>query len=398
MLNLVKRNGYWYVRGKFMGEKVRESTGFPADMKAAAERVRHDIEKRIIDGDTPKARTNATWAEAAAMYVARPEGIGHNDRLRLGRFEDYWGAWKLRDIGSADIAEWVATDMGHLQASTVHRNLTGFRAVMMRAVDVGWLAESPKIKMPRVDDARDRWLETHEIDRFVSACHGDLAYMEPLVILLLDTGARLGEAAKATLDDVDMIRWAITYTSKKGRRTKKRTVPLTLRCRRMVQGLAGQRHIALNSRGEPWKQSKGGGYGVGKSWHKVCERAGITDFRRHDCRHTYATQLRLRGVDLATLADLLGHSSLEMVRRYAHIHGEYLQAAVSKLDRARHEEHDTIREPNENESAQNAPNAPTPSERSELGGGYSVDNKGKNGAGDEIRTHDFNLGKVALYP
>ena len=367
-------------------------------MKSAAERVRHDIEQRIIDGDTPKARTNATWAEAAAMYVARPEGVGHNDMLRLGRFEDYWGAWKLRDIGSADIAGWVATDMGHLQPSTIHRNLTGFRAVMMRAVAVGWLEEAPKIKMPRVDDARDRWLETHEIDRFVGACHGDLAYMEPLVILMLDTGARLGEAAKATLDDVDMIRGAITYTSRKGRRTKKRTVPLPLRGRRMIESLTRDGHIARNSRGEPWTESKGGGYGVGKTWHKVCKRAGIEDFRRHDCRHTYATQLRLRGVDLATLADLLGHSSLEMVRRYAHIDAEYLREAVSKLDREQHGEHETIREPDENKSAQNAPNAPTPSERSELGGSEGIDNDERIGAGDEIRTHDFNLGKVALYP
>lgn len=67
---------------------------------------------------------------------------------------------------------------------------------------------------------------------------------------------------------------------------------------------------------------------------KVLGRAGVTNFRFHDLRHSFARYLRQRGVDLHTIATLVGHKDLRMTKRYAHLNVESLRNAVAQLDRA----------------------------------------------------------------
>ncbi len=70
---------------------------------------------------------------------------------------------------------------------------------------------------------------------------------------------------------------------------------------------------------------------IKKSWNKILEDASVTDFRFHDLRHHFASQLAMRGVDLNTIRELLGHHSMEMTLRYAHLRPEKKTAAVDLL-------------------------------------------------------------------
>jgi integrase len=65
---------------------------------------------------------------------------------------------------------------------------------------------------------------------------------------------------------------------------------------------------------------------------RACEDAGIEDFSIHDLRHTFASQVRMRGADLDTVRQLLGHKDLPMTARYAHRNAGFLGDAASKLD------------------------------------------------------------------
>jgi integrase len=67
----------------------------------------------------------------------------------------------------------------------------------------------------------------------------------------------------------------------------------------------------------------------------ACKRAKIADFRVHDLRHTFASSLVQGGVPSLEVAKLLGHSTIEMTERYAHVSPENLKAAVGVLDRLR---------------------------------------------------------------
>lgn len=71
----------------------------------------------------------------------------------------------------------------------------------------------------------------------------------------------------------------------------------------------------------------------GKVFHEACEGAGLTDFHFHDLRHTFASWLIMRGVPLATVSNLLGHTSPTMTLRYAHLSPKHLTSAVRALDK-----------------------------------------------------------------
>ena len=79
------------------------------------------------------------------------------------------------------------------------------------------------------------------------------------------------------------------------------------------------------SEGEPVQDIKNG-------FHAALEIAEIADFTWHDLRHTFASWLMMRGASLRSVAELLGHQSLKMTMRYAHLSPAFLSAEVRLLD------------------------------------------------------------------
>ncbi|MCZ6512937.1 MAG: site-specific integrase, partial [Nitrospinae bacterium] len=71
---------------------------------------------------------------------------------------------------------------------------------------------------------------------------------------------------------------------------------------------------------------------VKRSFHSALRKAGIKHLTFHDLRHTFASQLVMKGVDIATIKELLGHKTLTMTLRYAHLAPSHKVSAVELLD------------------------------------------------------------------
>jgi len=124
-------------------------------------------------------------------------------------------------------------------------------------------------------------------------------------------------------------RTAAVMRSKNGER---RTIPLNATAVGVLEAGSKVRHI----RSDYVFASKAGTRlekrNVARAFYQAMDRAGVEEFRFHDLRHTFATRLAQAGVDLYTVAKILGHKDIRITQRYAHHSTESLRAGVEVLD------------------------------------------------------------------
>jgi integrase len=155
-------------------------------------------------------------------------------------------------------------------------------------------------------------------------------YVAPLVLLAVNTGLRRGELLQLRWRDLHLQRRILTVRGDGPKTRQTRDVPLNSEATRVLKAW---RPTVV----EPGWCVFGGSTestplgAVKKAWHGALQAAAVTSFRFHDLRHTFASKLVMAGVDLNTVRELLGHKSLAMTLRYAHLAPEYKAAAVEAL-------------------------------------------------------------------
>jgi integrase len=147
--------------------------------------------------------------------------------------------------------------------------------------------------------------------------------------IALHTGMRPSEQYGLEWNRVDLTRNLITIPKSKNGAT--RHIPLNSVARAAFQELHkrtnGKGCIFANIHGEALK-----GY---KHWFEdAVSTAGLEDFTWYCLRHTFASRLVMAGVDIRTVAELMGHKNIQMTMRYAHLAPEYKLAAVERLTEA----------------------------------------------------------------
>jgi integrase len=333
-LRLVRRprSPNWIIRGTLRGIRVEESTG--TDNKKVVQEVRAKREGEILAQSIYGRRATATFAQAALSYL---ENRG-NKRF-LDKVISYFGTTALAkidqdaiDIGSRKVYPKAAG------ATRDRQFYTPASAVLKHAAKRGWC--SPIImERPERPPGRVRWITPKQADQLIGACNGQL---RPLVIFLLYTGARIGEALWLNWSDVDLARGHVTFPIDPNdrRRTKNnepRGVPLHPRVRAALANLphrAGELFRCPN--GTPYERLRdendtSAGGRIKKAFAGACRRAGIKHFTPHDCRHTWATWHYAKNRDLLALQKLGGWKTLAMVTRYAHVNVEELAHTIDNL-------------------------------------------------------------------
>lgn len=262
-----------------------------------------------------------------------------NRALHLNWWKAELGKYTLADVTPAAVAEHrdklakVTTNRGGLRSpSTVVRYMAALsHAFTMAVKEWGWLDDNPmrKVTKPKEPRGRVRFLSDDERSRLLIACkESDSPYLYIATVLALSTGGRRMEVLGLRWQNVDLLRGIITlHETKNGER---RILPLTGHALELMKEHAKIRHVNCDLV-FPGKNLKNP-IDVRTPWENALKRAEITDFKWHDLRHSCASYLAMNGASLAEIAEILGHKTLQMVKRYAHLSDSHVSKVVASMN------------------------------------------------------------------
>jgi integrase len=330
------------VKVRRLGEKPRTRTfDRLTDAKAWATSVEADLSRGLHVPDTAERRR--TLADLIDAYF--------RDYLPVRRMRDDSGhrallEWWRSEYGRTSLErlrpELIAQARGVLlkrrtregapvSGATVNRYLTALSAVCKWAwKELQWLPANPVLAVTKVRESAGivRFLSEEERTALLDACRasGD-PNIYCAVMLALATGARYSNIRELKWEDVDFANWRLRFVWVKNGHP--RYVPVVGAAKAVLQA---------QYEADPTKVGwvfKGRGdhapAAIEKQWRIVRDVAKLDDFRFHDLRHTAASYLTMNGATLAEVAEILGHRTLVMAKRYSHQSGEHVRATLEKM-------------------------------------------------------------------
>lgn len=194
-----------------------------------------------------------------------------------------------------------------------------------------------KVTLPRLNNARQRFLSFDEAKALLAHLKKVSPNLHDMACLSLYCGLRASEIFNLRGHDIDLQNGIITVSDPKNRESRKafmtETVKAILKARKTV---APNDYLFVDRRHNGKVTEISGAFD--RAVKKLQFNAGVDDPRQRVCfhtlRHTFASWLALQGESLLTIRELLGHKSLEMVRRYAHLVPDEKRKATLRLERA----------------------------------------------------------------
>ncbi|MFC1611269.1 tyrosine-type recombinase/integrase [Myxococcota bacterium] len=284
------------------------------------------------------------WLENRAPYKRSRQD---DESIIRRHLRPFFGHVKLRELGSVHVHAFVR-ERKHLNEKTVNNHLTLLISMLNAAKDdAHWLAVVPKIRKHRIPlfTTDYRYLRTkEEIHRFLDAARerGEMVFV--LYATALYTGMRQGELAGLHWADIDFSRRLITVQRSFAGPTKAkdvRYVPILdplLPILRDWRLRDAHQLVFPNQRGKMHQESA---RIFQENFHRILDSAGFPRQERHgklrryivfhDTRHTFASHWMMSGGDIFKLQKILGHKSMQMTQRYAHLAPEAFASDHDRL-------------------------------------------------------------------
>ena len=312
------------------GKRVRQS--FKKKKDAVAElgkRVSLIEEHRYLD---VKKEYTTTLAELIGKYTENYEhqvSFQNAKKTYLENFKEYFGDHcRLGNIRYVNLE----TYRNHLKQkpisikkngkeviarfrtdAAVNREMSCLHHIFTKAVEWELIDKSPfergKSLMLKENNQRLRFLNEEEIGQLLDACPD---YLRRIVMCAILTGMRRGEILSLKWDQV---RNGFIYL-RKTKTSNPRQIPVGEDLDQVFKEIRKDQHLTSSNvftyMGEPVRETK-------RSFKTALNRAGIQDFRFHDLRHTFASQVLLKGGTLKDVQELVGHKTMTMTLRYAHL-------------------------------------------------------------------------------
>jgi integrase len=338
----------------------------------AAQRRGARVAARRADAQASQRRLGAFLTETYARHVLTEQKRGAETIARLRTAFVGFLDLDLSEITEARVRDWrAARQKAGVAPTTIDREVSMLSTALSHATRVARLITAnplselrPLVKAAArintlrfLDDVEERrlrhakqerddklragrartnaWLKAR--NRPLLPEHPDhyVDHLEPIVLVLLGTGLRFGEVVQLRWSAIDLRTRLLTVHGATAKSGLTRHVPLSDEMVSVLSRWRMHRQVEPASLVFPGHSTGTTGQlvDIKTAWKVLLRRAGITGFRIHDLRHSFASRLVQRGVDLYRVQKLLGHASPVMTQRYAHLAPDHLAAAVAVLDR-----------------------------------------------------------------
>lgn len=257
--------------------------------------------------------------------------------------KNFFGSKRLKSITPSDLETYKQlrlkqqTVRGKERTITsVNRELETLRAMLNFAKQQGWMLTSPFERargiISKADETRrERVISADEEARLLAGCTGRREHLRPILICALDTAMRCGEILKLCWRDVNLERRTITVTAMNSKTARARQVGITNRLLSELQKLWEV------SPQDPNASVFGISDNFKRSWQEAVKEAELVNVRFHDARHTCITRWVQRGLPIAEIMRLSGHSTLAAFSIYVNATEQTVRRGAEALD-AYHEE------------------------------------------------------------
>jgi len=328
----VPGSGVWWIRyADATGRIRREKIG----LKQAAITLYRKRKTEVLQGKKlPETRRRIVsfgeLAKDALAYSKANKRDHRHDGYRMERLKRKFWDRPAEGITPQDLERFLAA--GIEQDKWAPATANRYRALLSLTYRLGIRngkvgANPARLVRHRLENnARVRWLAMEEEKRLREVLEKNYSEHIPEFDLALNTGLRLSEMYLRTWEDVNSERRILTVLrSKHGER---RHVPLN------SVALAALGQLRSQSEGTGWifRNERGERLTGPRYWFDTAlKEAKVQDFHWHDLRHTFASRLIMGGMDLRTVQELMGHKTIAMTCRYAHLAPTYQLAAVERL-------------------------------------------------------------------
>ncbi|HEY6337119.1 MAG TPA: tyrosine-type recombinase/integrase [Candidatus Sulfotelmatobacter sp.] len=270
----------------------------------------------------------ADLSKDALEYSKAHKRSYEDDKVRMAKLREWVGDRPADSLSPRDIDTWLSSKAEEWKPATQNRYRSLLSLIYRLGIQNGKVQSNPArlVRQRKEENARIRFLSSEEEQSLRKVIRQDCLYREAELDVALNTGLRRSEQYCLLWDCVDFERRQLTVQRSKNGEI--RHVPLNdvaiAALRTAEKYKNGSPFVFLNSDGVRLRSPR--------FWFEAAvQEAKLRNFTWHCLRHTFASRLVMKGVDLRTVQELMGHKTISMTVRYAHLAPQHQLAAVQRL-------------------------------------------------------------------
>lgn len=327
-MGIYRRNRIWWI-SYYDQNRTRKQESSHSSNRREADKLHALRKSEVLRGvyRQPVRITLGVFSELYMVHAKTNKRSWLRDEQMLKPLKKFFGDdTQLTEITPVGIEGYKLNRRSEVSGATVNRELALLKRMFNLAIDWDlFLGQNPvrKVKFFQEFNTGRRTLTREEEEKLI---RNAAPYLQDLIGFALNTGLRIGEIFILRWSDVD---WEKSFLNVFAPKTGKiRVVPMNPETRRILEAWSlGRKNefIFYNyETGKPFVD-------LGAGFALACQKAGIEGVTWHTLRHTFASRLLERGVDIVTVKELLGHSTVIVTMRYLHPNLDSKVAAVEKL-------------------------------------------------------------------